>query len=253
MHCGRRRVPGLRSLVEPGAWFLPAASRRCAERWPKRCSPAEGPSVHLWQLGVCAPYLRRADTWPDASARSADRAVALHPGRGRSGPRGAGPGARIARVLEVPISRSTVLRLVDALPGAVSRELRGIVSRPVAAHALRGPKRARASTPGPGSSIISTGSGSTTSSSGGASSTSTDDQAGQPSQGRIRLRHAAPSLGRRTQHCVDAPRPPSRTRLRTARAALRDADHLGCHHPHEQAPGPERRYPSRPRKPAPTS
>lgn len=90
MRRGRRRVPGLRRLVEPGSWFLPAVTRLCAERWPKRRPPAEGPSVRLRELGLSTTYLRRAGTRPDMTARPADHTVALHPGRSRSRPRGPG-------------------------------------------------------------------------------------------------------------------------------------------------------------------
>ncbi|MEU3902077.1 IS5 family transposase [Streptomyces sp. NPDC045251] len=44
-----------------------------------------------------------------------------------------------------------------------------------------------------------------------------------------------PPVGRRTQPCVDDARTPPRQGLRTAHPALRDPDHLGSHHSHDQA------------------
>lgn len=43
--------------------------------------------------------------------------------------------------------------------------------------------------------------------------------------------------------CVDDARTPPCPGLPTARPALRDADHLGRHHPQDQTPGPQGRHP----------
>ncbi|MEU4356232.1 transposase [Streptomyces virginiae] len=66
--------------------------------------------------------------------------------------------------------------------------------------------------------------------------------AGQPSQGRLRLRRAAPPLGRREVARLDDARPPPRKGLRTTHPALRSPDHLGRHHLHDQASRPEERH-----------
>ncbi len=62
-----------------------------------------------------------------------------------------------------------------------------------------------------------------------------------------------PPLGGRAQPRVDDARTPPREGLRTAYPTLRDPDHLGRRHPHDQATRPERATPSWARRPAPTN
>ncbi|GAX57377.1 hypothetical protein SO3561_08947 [Streptomyces olivochromogenes] len=56
--------------------------------------------------------------------------------------------------------------------------------------------------------------------------------------GRRRVRHPSSPLGRRGVPGLDHARPPTHTRLRTARPALRIAGHPGRHHTHDQANHP---------------
>lgn len=111
----RLGMSGLRELVEPGTQLLPAVPSRCAY-----CGAAGGrlsahPPVLLPECFARTADVRRAGAGADPTAHAAERVPASDAGRGRPRARRSGR-CTDGLVLGVPVSRSTVLRLVAPLP-----------------------------------------------------------------------------------------------------------------------------------------
>lgn len=115
MHRRRRLASGLWSVVRPGSRLLSAVSRRCHECGTKRRTPAAGPTVTC-RTAECGRRtfveqisgLTRRHGQQTERLRSTLAAIGLALA-GRAG-------SRLAGIVGAPVSRSTVLRLVDALP-----------------------------------------------------------------------------------------------------------------------------------------